>query len=67
MQVQDDGPGLQLPPRGNIATRGVGLSNTRERLQQLYGKAQRFELTNVPEGGLLVTMELPHPSHADEC
>lgn len=59
MQVQDDGPGLQLPARGNIATRGVGLTNTRERLQQLYGKAQRFELANVPEGGLLVTMELP--------
>jgi two-component system LytT family sensor kinase len=59
MQVQDDGPGLQLPALGNIATRGVGLTNTRRRLQQLYGKAHRFELANVPAGGLLVTMELP--------
>ena len=59
LQVQDDGPGLQLPALGNIATRGVGLDNTRRRLQQLYGNAQKFELANVPEGGLLVTLEIP--------
>jgi two-component system, LytTR family, sensor kinase len=60
LQVQDDGPGLHLPPRGsNIATRGVGLNNTRQRLQQLYGKAHRFELSNVPAGGLLVSLEIP--------
>ena len=59
LQVQDDGPGLQLPRLGNIAGRGVGLTNTERRLQQLYGNAHRFELANVPAGGLLVTLELP--------
>jgi LytS/YehU family sensor histidine kinase len=59
LQVQDDGPGLHLPPRGNIASRGVGLTNTEARLKQLYGNAHKFELLNVPEGGLLVTLELP--------
>ena len=59
LQVQDDGPGLSLPRTGNIASRGVGLTNTEARLKQLYGNAQRFELANVPAGGLLVTLELP--------
>jgi len=40
------------------------LSNTRARLQQLYGKGQRFELANAPGGGLAVCVELPfHPAN----
>jgi len=60
VQVEDDGPGLQLPRNSNRATRGgVGLTNTEARLRQLYGSAHRFELGNAPDGGLLVTMEIP--------
>lgn len=60
LQVQDDGPGLQLPRNSNKATRGgVGLTNTQARLQQLYGNAHRFELSNAPAGGLLVSLEIP--------
>jgi len=54
--VRDDGPGLpdEGPARG-----GVGLSNTRARLQQLYGAAHRFEIRNRERGGLEITLAFP--------
>lgn len=55
VEVQDDGPGLQSRP----VREGVGLANTRARLQQLYGEKQKLELANAPEGGLVVRMEIP--------
>jgi len=57
LTVQDNGDGLsaQHPPR-----EGVGLTNTRERLRQLYGPAQHLRFCNAPEGpGLTVEIELP--------
>jgi LytS/YehU family sensor histidine kinase len=52
--VADDGPGLNGSANANT---GIGLANTRERLQQLYGDAHRFELVNGR--GLRVELELP--------
>jgi two-component system LytT family sensor kinase len=59
LQVRDNGRGL--PSDGACATKGggVGLSNTRERLRQLYGGAFVFEIENDPEGGVVVTVEIP--------
>ena len=62
LRVRDDGPGLVDPPRPGGS--GVGLANTRERLQQLYGDDQRLELENVAEGGLEVTVGLPFSAPA---
>ena len=60
VQVHDNGPGLTDDQRKTVPLKkGLGLSNTRERLQQLYGKGHRFQLENAPEGGLLVTVEIP--------
>lgn len=61
VEVQDDGPGLCIPNGGSTATRqfGIGLSNTRSRLNRMYGDDGRLELKNVPEGGLLVRLNLP--------
>jgi sensor histidine kinase YesM len=60
IQVRDNGPGLSAITRPNGKVReGLGLSNTRARLAQLYGAAHRFELSNAPGGGLLVTLEIP--------
>lgn len=59
LQVKDNGRGLPetaaCPTKGG----GVGLSNTRERLRQLYGGAYSFEIENDPEGGAIVTLEIP--------
>ncbi len=52
--VCDDGPGI--PER---LKEGVGISNTRARIEQLYGANQRFTYANRPEGGVCVTLEFP--------
>ena len=56
LDVCDNGAGLRNHDPGN---EGVGLSNTRARLQELYGKAHRFELGSGPGGGLLVQLTIP--------
>ena len=60
LQIKDNGPGIKLDliPKKE-AQRGIGLSNTRNRLHQLYGDDAHFELINSSEGGLSVTLEIP--------
>jgi two-component system, LytTR family, sensor kinase len=55
LQVHDDGPGLPSPVEGFI--KGIGLSNTEQRLRRLYGTRQQMLLENV--NGLRVTIRLP--------
>ncbi len=57
LQVKDNGAGLQSPAISN--GQGLGLSNTRARLQQIYGAAHRFELENASEGGTIARLEIP--------
>jgi two-component system LytT family sensor kinase len=60
LSVRDNGPGISKSKKKEISKRsGLGLSNTRERLIQLYGDNHRFELMNAPEGGLIVILEIP--------
>jgi signal transduction histidine kinase len=55
IEVRDNGGGLA---NGKIVE-GVGLSNTRARLKQLYAERQSFELTNASNGGVAVHVTLP--------
>jgi two-component system LytT family sensor kinase len=60
IEVQDNGPGITAISKTNGRFReGLGLTNTRARLRQLYGASHSFELTDAPGGGLLVTLEIP--------
>jgi signal transduction histidine kinase len=54
--VLDDGPGFGDP---TVRQAGVGLAGTRARLIERYGAACKLELTNGPEGGAMVTIEVP--------
>ena len=56
LEVQDNGVGLA---NGLQPADGIGLSNTRARLLQLYGTAQRFELVAGTSVGLTVRIEIP--------
>ena len=58
MEVKDSGPGITAT--GSLQGHGLGLNNVRARLEQLYDKEFSFELTNSPEGGLSVRMEMPY-------
>ena len=64
LRVQDDGPGLST---GHASPdQGIGLANTRARLQQLYGQNACLEIRNCERGGVIVTMTIPfHYSHAE--
>ncbi len=57
LQVVDDGAGL--PEAGGSAREGLGLTNTRARLAQLYGSAHRFDLRRAEGGGVAVTLDIP--------
>jgi two-component system, LytTR family, sensor kinase len=59
LSVKDNGPGLSLNERGTRLKEGLGLANTRARLEQLYPASHRFEISDAPEGGLQVTLEVP--------
>jgi LytS/YehU family sensor histidine kinase len=58
LTVTDNGPGIE-PGSPSPSSEGIGLSNTRSRLRQLYGQSQNLDLVNVPAGGLEVRLTLP--------
>lgn len=57
LSVADDGPGMPHGPDG--LRLGVGLANTRARLEQLYGEDQRFDFRNARTGGFEAVLEMP--------
>jgi LytS/YehU family sensor histidine kinase len=65
LEVRDRGPGVAGPPEALLG-RGIGLSNTAERLRHLYGAAGRLGLANAEGGGLRVTATLPFREVAAE-
>ena len=56
LEVRDNGAGQ---PAGGFTRVGIGIGNTRARLNELYGDRHRFELANHPDGGLIVRVILP--------
>jgi len=58
VSIVDDGPGVRDEPQGN-GTGRIGLTNTRDRLRQLYGDRGRLQLVSVPGGGTRATIEIP--------
>ncbi len=56
--VRDNGAGLSTDAKHAFES-GVGLSNTRSRLQHLYAGRHRFEFHTPLGGGLAVTIQIP--------
>jgi two-component system, LytTR family, sensor kinase len=60
LEVRDNGRGMKLDELGHCNfVEGVGLSNTRLRLQRLYGEQGRLSFHNSTNGGVKVTISIP--------
>lgn len=55
ISVRDHGPGLAEMPEKT----GIGLRNTRERLERLYGSSQSLSVRTASDGGAEVEVMLP--------
>ncbi len=55
ISVEDNGPGLKVKSNGS----GIGISNTRARLEQFYGTNFRFQIANSTGRGATVTLDVP--------
>jgi sensor histidine kinase YesM len=58
LSISDNGTGL--PEDADARREGIGLSNTRSRLQHLYGDKQQLELKPAPGGGLEARITIPY-------
>lgn len=56
--IRDNGPGI-TEGQAEAPKRGLGMSVTRERLAALYGGEQSCQISNLPEGGAEVHLQLP--------
>jgi signal transduction histidine kinase len=58
VEVHDDGIGL--PEEGTGLREGLGLANTRARLQEFFGPAHRLDVMNAEDGGVTVRLTMPY-------
>ena len=65
LEVADDGPGVELVDGQIPGANGVGLRNTRERLQELYGQEHSFRLGQVEPHGLVINIRVPFETNGD--
>lgn len=58
IEIHDSGPGLGDDTHEPIRE-GIGISNTKARLHQMYGNRARFELRNASLTGCVVSIQIP--------
>jgi two-component system, LytTR family, sensor kinase len=59
VEIEDNGNGIEENKMENVFAKGLGLANTKARLQQFYGSNFRFELENL-QNGLRIILCLPN-------
>jgi two-component system, LytTR family, sensor kinase len=59
LEVRDDGPGVPDPGIKSSVVGGIGLANTRARLERLHGRDYGLTLENGPGGGAVASVRLP--------
>jgi two-component system LytT family sensor kinase len=65
MEIRDNGVGFARS-RGSAPREGVGLRNTRGRLQQLYNEDHAMVLEDAPGGGCIVKIRVPYRTSNEE-
>ena len=67
ISLEDDGPGMEDPDKPiSTSSSGVGIINTRDRLNQIYGKNHTFFIQNIEPTGLRVWMKIPFETKENE-
>jgi two-component sensor histidine kinase len=61
LSVHDNGGGLK---KSSPQQYGIGLANTKARLQALYGNVAQMTITSASEGGCTVALEIPRRENA---
>ncbi|NCF19116.1 MAG: sensor histidine kinase [Haliea sp.] len=64
LEVSDTGPGMEALQ--NVQGQGIGLSNTLNRLETLYGRDYTFETNSVEPTGLCVRINIPFQTAPEE-
>jgi sensor histidine kinase YesM len=64
--ISDSGAGFALGGNGRPAREGIGIANTRERLDHIYGSAASLALSNQPGGGAEAIVIVPIVSEPAE-
>lgn len=59
MRIEDNGKAPEMLD-ASLFEQGLGLSITRDRLEQLYGNAYSFEISGNSRGGVTITLALPY-------
>jgi two-component system, LytTR family, sensor kinase len=62
--IHDNGTGVKKPAGQQD---GIGLSNTRARLQELYGTSARLIISTASEGGCSVEVDIPYHEAASSA
>lgn len=66
IELKDDGPGVELVNGELPCGRGVGITNTKQRLQELYDGQHSFVISNVKPTGLQISIRLPYETGNSE-
>ena len=59
LEVEDNGPGMAADGAKHAGSGGVGITNTRERLQELYGSKHAYRFSSAVPHGLKVDIRIP--------
>jgi len=60
LEVSDNGPGAEIKNGNLFRENGVGLANTRERLQALYGNDFSLVVSNNQPSGVKINIRMPY-------
>lgn len=63
LEVADNGAGMDESK--TLTGEGIGLANTRARLEKLYGENYKFEMFSPSSGGLQIKIKIPFHKNGD--
>jgi two-component system LytT family sensor kinase len=59
LEIEDDGVGIPEADLAGVLTKGIGVSNVKERLKVLYNQDYRMLIDSQPGRGTRIEIELP--------